>query len=160
MFGSAAARAQMAVKRKQERKQMYSFMAAEESSDEDDDMEVDERPECVTNMHPELAQLMSKQMNEFMKKLKDAVEDPGDNQENLEVLEETFDKLLYRGFVEGKGFYPLGHKHEHRAAATHEEEVAPHLVRAVQVACGHHRARAVDRVTGDCNCSADTDRHT
>lgn len=60
-------------------------------------------------MNFDLATLMTKQLDEFQKHLIDAIENPGENQENLEGLETTFDKLLYRGFIQNKGFYPVSH---------------------------------------------------
>jgi hypothetical protein len=111
--GSAAARAQISIQRKKERKQMFALMNEASDSDEEEYGDIEERPACVENMPSELKAIMMRQMGEFTKHLTAAVEDPGVDQANLESLEDKFDKLLFRGFIEGKGFYPLGHAHAH-----------------------------------------------
>ena len=108
--GSAAARANAAMKRKRERKELQQMMQEEASSDEEFG-DLEEYPECLEKMTDDLKALMEKQMNEFQHVLKTAIEDPGPDQENLENLTSDFNKLLYNGFVQNKGFYPLGHAH-------------------------------------------------
>jgi voltage-gated sodium channel len=105
--GSAAARAQLAMKRKKERQAMMDSMQEDESSSDEEGWHVPVRPDCVENMTFDLQTLMVKQMDQFQEHLLKAIEDPGENQERLEQLETTFDKLLYRGFVQQKGFYPV-----------------------------------------------------
>eukprot|EP01048_Picozoa_sp_COSAG05_P003759 COSAG05_NODE_181_length_14767_cov_9.554859_1_plen_1146_part_00 len=123
--GSAAARAQMAMKRKKERKEMMAFLQASDSSeDEPDDFKFSQ--ERVTEMmsnNVELHGLMDLKMAEFMDYLTEALENPGESQEQLEALEEAFDKLLYNGFIKGKGFYALGHRTADAVARAFEESV-------------------------------------
>jgi voltage-gated sodium channel len=105
--GSAAARAQLAMKRKKERQAMMDSMQDDGSSSDEENWLIPERPDCVANMNFDLQTLMVRQFDEFQEHLTKAIEDPGENQERLEELETTFDKLLYRGFVQGKGFYAV-----------------------------------------------------
>lgn len=107
--GSAAARAQLAMKKKKERQALMDSLKDDDSDSDEEDWHVPERPDCVENMSYELESIMTKQFDEFQTHLLQAIEDPGDNQERLEMLESVFDKVLYRGFVQNKGFYPIDH---------------------------------------------------
>jgi voltage-gated sodium channel len=107
--GSAAARAQMAMKKKKERQAMMDAMKEDESSSDEEAWDIEERPECVENMNFDLQALLTTQFDEFMLHLVDAIENPGEDQQKLENLESTFDKVLYRGFVQNKGFYAVSH---------------------------------------------------
>jgi voltage-gated sodium channel len=109
--GSAAARANMAVRRKRERKMIMDSLKVESDSDDEESFTVEERPACCVDIDPDLRDLMEYQFRTFNKHLMGAIEDPGEHQERLESLDEVFEKLLYRGFIAGKGFYPLGHSH-------------------------------------------------
>eukprot|EP01043_Picozoa_sp_COSAG02_P039577 COSAG02_NODE_3136_length_7300_cov_4.065269_4_plen_585_part_00 len=109
--GSAAARANAAMKRKRERKELQQMMQEEISSDEEFG-DLEEYPACLESMSDDLKTLMGRQMSEFQQVLKTAIEDPGPAQENLENLTSDFNKLLYHGFIQKKGFYPLDHTHE------------------------------------------------
>jgi hypothetical protein len=108
--GSAAARASAAMKRKKERAQLQQMMKEASSSDEDYD-DLEEYPACVAEMPENLKTLMATQMDTFQQQLKLAIENPGQGQERLEDLTSDFNKLLYHGFVQQKGFYPINHTH-------------------------------------------------
>eukprot|EP01045_Picozoa_sp_COSAG04_P020939 COSAG04_NODE_2201_length_4544_cov_29.319685_2_plen_1071_part_01 len=100
------------MKRKRERKVLMDQMKDVETSSDEDVGDVVERPPCVDQMPAELKELLQKQMSEFMEQLTAGIEDPGENQERLENLTSDFNKLLYHGFIQNKGFYPLDHQHK------------------------------------------------
>ena len=107
--GSAAARAQLAMKKKKERQALMDSLKDDDSDSDEEAWHIPERPDCVESMSYELETLMAKQFDLFQTHLLQAIEDPGESQERLEMLESVFDKVLYRGFVQNKGFYPIDH---------------------------------------------------
>lgn len=121
--GSAAARASAATRRKRERAQLKEVMKDQDSSEEEEGS-VEDFPACVEQMPDDLRVLMKFQMEAFTTQLEAAIKDPGPEQEELEALTSDFNKLLYHGFVQNKGFYPLDHKHPSSAAHDAEHRYA------------------------------------
>ena len=109
---SAAARANMIVQRNLHKK-LIQAAKGDGNDDEDAEEELLEedlcQPDCVANMNPALRDLLRKQLSHFEDCLLKGLEDPGEDQERLLDLEQDFDKLLYQGFIQDKGFYPLDH---------------------------------------------------
>jgi voltage-gated sodium channel len=120
---SAAARANMMVKRNAAKKAAQDQKAA--FNDTADDLVVESYPECVGTMSDELKDIMLTQMTMFRTQLDEALH--SEEEEALLRLEEIFEKTLYNGFVMGKGFYALNHDplevHGHHSPTKENVEV-------------------------------------
>ena len=93
---SAAARANMMVKRNAEKKALKDAKAAFADAD-DDGMITESYPDCVHEMSDDLRDIMMQQMLAFRGELEKAIS--SDDSEALLKLEDNFEKLLYGGYV-------------------------------------------------------------
>jgi hypothetical protein len=93
---SAAARANMMVKRNAEKKAMKDAKAAFADRG-DDGMITESYPDCVHEMSDDLRDIMTQQMLAFRDELEKAIS--SDDSEALLKLEDNFETLLYGGYV-------------------------------------------------------------